>query len=339
MKYCIPFFCLLIFAACDNEKVHLNENGQKTAIYQGKRLAESYSYHETKPDILAKNTVYNEDQSVVTKNYNEKGALTRVDSNAVSGDIEKLYYNHAKSPTKISRREFYGTDSLYMCNYDTLGAETAVIIQSKRFTQRLYRGNSIFLHEKVFTDGKKSEWDYHPNGNINKYKLSLEKENVSLFELYNIQGQLLNKRISVNGFHSMYNNNTTANAKDSLLLFFDMKKTLDKSVKKQIAASDVLNASVDKKAKYPKGKKALKKFLSSRIAYSQEGLTPKQCDQINIRLFIDKSGKAYVAENPNCMHFDILRKVYKAVAEMPNWEAATSNGKAVASIQKFPLAL
>ena len=60
--------CLLIFASCDNEKVHLNENGQKTAIYQGKRLAESYSYHETKPDILAKNTVYNEDQSVVTKN-------------------------------------------------------------------------------------------------------------------------------------------------------------------------------------------------------------------------------------------------------------------------------
>lgn len=339
MKYYIPFLCLLIFSACGNEKVHLNENGQIASLYKGKRLAESYSYHKSNPEILAKKIFYYEDSTTVTKHYNAKGLLTRVDSNAVSGDIEKLYYNNVASPTKVSRREFYGTDSLYMCNYDTLGIETAVVIQTKKLTQRLYRGTTISKHEKLFTNGKKSQWDYHPNGALNKYMLNIKKDNVILFEQYNIKGQLVNKSISVNGFHSLYNRNTIANDKDSLALFFEKKEILDAAIKKRIVSENVLTASLDKSARYPSGKSGLKKFLRSEITYSEEGITPKQCDQLNISLFIDEKGKAYIAANPNCMHFDILSKLYQAVATMPNWKAATLNGNAVASIEKISIKL
>lgn len=336
MKYCIPFFCLFLFVCCNNEKKHYSEDGKLSALYKGKKLVEEYTYHKDNPDILAKSALYHEDGSSTISFYNKEAKKTRVEHNSPSGTIEKLYYN-GPSPDKVSRREFFGADSLHMSNFDTLGTETAVVIQSKRFTKRMYRGMVISLHEKIYVNGAKEEWDYHPNGSLNKYKLRLEKEKVDFYEYHNIEGKLEQKRISVGGYHSMYNNALEAVSKDSLMHFFDMKKKQDAKIEQLKADMTKANLVADKKAKYPGGTKALKRFLSTQIAYAEKTGVPHKCKQIEIALFIDKNGKAHIAQNPDCLHYDILSSAYLAVGNMPNWKAASAQGKTIASIQKVSI--
>lgn len=336
MKYYIPFLCLFLLTACDNEKKHFNDAGQIQALYKGKKLVEEYTYQKDNPGILAKSVIYNDDNSFITNHYNKQGVKFRVDSTSASGGIEKLYYT-GPNPNKISKREFYGTDSLYMANFDTLGAEMAVVIQSKKITKRSYRGNLISLHEKTYVNGAKSEWDYHPNGLLNKFKLHIEDEKVDFFEFHNIQGELENKRISVNGYHSLYNNALHEISKDSLLHFFAIKRKLDaKTIELKKAA---IAKAIDKEAKYPGGKKALKNHLEKHIVYGAKTGVPQPCKSIDINLFIDKNGKAYLSENPSCLHFDILSSAYKAIENMPLWKAAMDEGKPCGSFQKVSIKL